>query len=688
MASSGYFWRGRRWSAAYVAKVFAFGLLASACASLSGQGVAERAWTGPADCFSRDVRVGADLAARVAEACGSDRMVGDPTKSGIDRATASFLAASAYSRLAEAGQVGPGCDTPRDCFARAARLIAQSRTHEGDDRIADPSAETPPGSDQRFVIRRTLEEARAFAGLAVSGGEATLCGSREACLTAASSLLSGIDLSVLPAGTDGTISGLACEAYGLGWQVQIQRGGATAPETIDLLNRLAEGCPDQRQLASDALAQIAFDRAERGRTLLVAADRQARVTAATLQAGRDAVSDYRSAASVDRFRLPVLRATGEIHLVLAAHDPDNTRSDLRAAINAFETLLADAKAPVDTSQRAKDLAELGDALVRLARHEVRARDGVPVQPLYRRAVEVLTQSVATAAIPSNALRLGEAHEALGQLREAQTAYEAAIAGLSGKARREARMSLVALLDRLGEADSALAMLETTAMEDPPTAQVRYQIGKRRFAGGDVEAAYRALQSVLPALTGEEKARAAYILSIGETTLRRAGWQDRALAFANTSLAADVKLWTYSRQACLAAIHKGTAQALAGNGASPCLDIATPEAHLLIGMSALKRAQQLDVGAYDMAAQAHWRSVLREAEAAFQSGLALLQQSGGHDRYSRFDDLGTQVDLQARLADGLRVVQRCRRDIVIDSASPEWRTLDAFFGHYGILRCSN
>jgi len=106
-----------------------------------------------------------------------------------------------------------------------------------------------------------------------------------------------------------------------------------------------------------------------------------------------------------------------------------------------------------------------------------------------------------------------------------------------------------------------------------------------------------------------------------------------------------------------------------------------------GMYALKHAQLLDVSAYNMQSQARWRGVLREAEYAFQTGRQLLAASLNHERRSRFDDLASTVEMADALDHGMTVISRCRRETTIEPGSQQWSDLEAFFGHYRVLRCS-
>ncbi|HAE28866.1 MAG TPA: hypothetical protein DCG58_17035, partial [Hyphomonas adhaerens] len=81
------------------------------------------------------------------------------------------------------------------------------------------------------------------------------------------------------------------------------------------------------------------------------------------------------------------------------------------------------------------------------------------------------------------------------------------------------------------------------------------------------------------------------------------------------------------------------------------------------------------------------SVLRAAETAFTNGQEALADAPDRERMVRFDDLQADVDIAARLQQGLTVVQRCNREITLGPQDPVWNDLKAFYGHYGVLKCS-
>jgi hypothetical protein len=125
----------------------------------------------------------------------------------------------------------------------------------------------------------------------------------------------------------------------------------------------------------------------------------------------------------------------------------------------------------------------------------------------------------------------------------------------------------------------------------------------------------------------------------------------------------------------------------GTSLSRCPQDGSPDKSLLRGLYFLKQAQLLDVSAYDLAAQDHWRSVLRLAEESFRTGMVQIETSGSKSSRVVFDDLGREVDVLEHLKDGLDVIQRCRRELAIPENTEAWKELEDFFGHYGVLRCS-
>jgi hypothetical protein len=102
---------------------------------------------------------------------------------------------------------------------------------------------------------------------------------------------------------------------------------------------------------------------------------------------------------------------------------------------------------------------------------------------------------------------------------------------------------------------------------------------------------------------------------------------------------------------------------------------------------LKQAQSMDVSAYDLASQTRWRGILRAAETAFAQGQEILTNDPDAKRTPYFDDLQAEIDLSTRLEQGLTVIQRCNREITLGPQDPAWNDLNAFFGHYGVLKCS-
>jgi tetratricopeptide (TPR) repeat protein len=283
--------------------------------------------------------------------------------------------------------------------------------------------------------------------------------------------------------------------------------------------------------------------------------------------------------------------------------------------------------------------------------------------------------------------LGEAYEQAGRNKEAEAAYRSALAAGSGAGHETAALSLARILERTGKTEEALDVLQKAIVSGFQPAALRYDIGRLQFGRSEFPGVIDALSPVASTLPAAQAAEARYMLSIAETVLRRAGWQTRARSYADEAAQADSTSAKYARQSCLSHILGGGPEVKSGASLQRCRPGNTGESHLLRGMYFLKQAQLSDVSAYDRASQDYWRGILRLAQDAFQSGEAALKADPETIASPRFDDLGRQIDLAAVLAQGQQVVERCRRDAVIEPGSQTWKDLEAFYGHYGVLKCS-
>ena len=87
-------------------------------------------------CFERSIAVPQTGVENMARTCEGPSAAGDPSRSGIDRANASFNAASAYNRLASANAANTLCPTKAACSQRALNLLDQSLASQQDSQIS------------------------------------------------------------------------------------------------------------------------------------------------------------------------------------------------------------------------------------------------------------------------------------------------------------------------------------------------------------------------------------------------------------------------------------------------------------------------------------------------------------------------------------------------------------------------
>ena len=620
----------------------------------------------------------------MAQTCSGETAAGDPSRSGIMRANAYFNAASAYNSAAEAAAPAGLCAVPGTCFQTALTMIDQSVASQQDGQIRPTSNAAASSLNERFKLRRAFERARALRGLSASASAS--CGSADSCLAEASTTLNALHL---PARTndedeDARTSDLTCRILDLRWRVNSDIGRAQEFQYVDDLQRIVSDCPSLKNAAADKLAEISFERAERTRQSLASSGHTASELASLNDTALGALTDYRDALDVGRFRLPSYRGMGDVYQMLADFDSSNARTHLADAISAYQKAVDLDAQPADPSAKANDLEQLGTSQLALTKL---TRDDAQADALLTQATQSLQQSVAIGPTPVRYLRLGDALERTGHNQESATAYKAAIGGLTGQQKLEATLSLARVLDKTGDAAGALAMLEQASAQGPLSSDVEYEIGARRFARGDLEKALPSILRALPGLTDTRRAEAHYMASVAETSLRREGWQERAFDHAEQAARSGIRAWKYTRQDCLATILLGGDAVKDGSAQSRCPSVQSPDGQLLRGMFLLKQAQLMDVSAYDMASQTRWRSVLRSAEDTFHSGQALLPDAPDFDRVVRFDDLGRDVDMATTLDEAQTVVRRCRREISLSPGDSTWDDLNAFFGHYGVLKCS-
>ncbi|WP_291078498.1 hypothetical protein [Hyphomonas sp.] len=610
----------------------------------------------------------------MADLCGGDSAAGNPARSGIDRANAAFNAAAALNAIAETAEGSAICATASACYQSALDQLDSSVANQRDTQIDLKSAH-----NRAFVIRRQLERATALRGLASIPSSAAGCGGATACLTEASRILQPIEAPALVTASDPVSKELGCRVLDTRWRVNVALGRDREHQYVEDLTRVAKLCPAQALEAEDKLADIAFDRAERIRTAMSAS------AAPSVDMGFGAISSYKAAANSARYQVPALRGMGEVYERLAAAQPGGRASYLEQAIAAYQRVI-ELDGAAGSVQRAEDHDRLGMSRSALA-VELGSPGSEARLAMHASAADAFRQAVTLVPTPGRYVKLAEAAGSARQYEQSVEAYQAALPNLSGARKTEVSLALVGILDRMGNETAALALLKEVSQDPDAAPQVAFEIGLREFRDGKPEAAYARLVPVVGKLSATEAAEAHYMISVAEFVMRKSGWQARAVSHADRAIALNAGRWSYVRQDCLAHIVVGGRPVKSGESLMRCPDEGTAEAGLLRGMYLLKQAQLQDVSAYSLESQSRWRETLRAAEAAFDRGLARLATGNGQGRTVPFDDLSVPVDLEHRLGQGKILIDRCTRQIELGPQDPVWKDMEAFFGVYGVLKCS-
>ena len=659
-------------------------LLASAgCATApAGPGGAIPLWTGTDDCFSRNVLETALNAERMALSCSGPEAAADPDRSGVERANSYFNAAVGYNLLAAAEQTSGACQTGGACYQSALTLLEKSFANQEDALVRKDNAAPLPPADERFILRRRLAQAQALTGAARSGSSA--CQDPELCLSAASDALAVLDLAALASRKDDPISTFACRALELGTEINQLKGAEHEYAAVADFRQIIRYCPMLAASASDKLARIAFNRGEQLRRSMAESVASNAPLSQSAALGASAAASYRDAAGSDAVKLAAYRGLGAVSLSLADLEPGKAAEHFSAAGDAFNAAQAlSAATPDDT--HAGDLEQLGGSYLKLAGTQ-RLTDPKENGKLIDAAIRVLEKSTSLSPTYNRQMILGEAYEQAGRHKDAEAVYRLATAsGYSGH--ETAILSLARLLERSGKPQDALSVLEKALATGHESASISYEIGRLKFGQSDFSGVIDALPRPSEKLSATQSAEANYMLSVAETVTRRKGWQARARAYADEAAQANSYSSKYSRQSCVSHILGGGPDVKSGASLQHCPVDDSAEKHLLRGMYFLKQAQLIDVSAYDMSSQDYWRSILRLAQDSFQSGQAAMKLHPQAKPRPRFDDIGREIDLAAALAQGNMVVERCRRDVDIETGSQTWKDLEAFFGHYGVLKCS-
>ena len=638
-------------------------------------------WSGLQDCFRRDVQPQPGTAERMALTCSGSQAAADPRKNGIDRASAHFNAALAFNFLADQETASLACDTPGSCARFSLDHIERSFIHQ--EALLPATNTAASGADQRFDIRRRLVQAAALKGS--SEVQAAACGTPEECLTAANDALGSYSWEALAASEDQVVSALACRGLNLRSQVNYLRGPAQEPLEMADLRQMVQRCPDFSAAAVKRLAAIAFRRAEQLHASMLNMSGSQPDKAQAIALGTSAASSYKDALRSDELKLPAYRNMGLVHLKLAELDRPSASSHYQAAADAFNAAQALSQA-TGGADHAGDLERLGMSYLSL----VNASDNLtPIEEetLINSAVRALETAIAQAPAYQGWLKLGEAYARAGRAKDAETAYRAALA-LGGTDKGEqASLSLARLLEKAGKPSDALSVLEPLYASGHSGLDLQYEVGRLRFTQKDYAGAIDALTRAGARLQSPRDAEAHYMTGISESILRRPGWQSRMLAHADAAAQSNSFSAKYIRLDCLAHILNGGKEVRTAASLQRCPAGSTPERSLLRGMYFLKQAQLMDVSAYNAASQEYWRSVLRLAEDSFRAGQEAAKTQPSAATRLWFDDLQREVNIEDMLASGLTVVSRCRREVTVPLESSTWAGLDAFFGHYGVLKCS-
>jgi hypothetical protein len=641
------------------------------------------AWSSPKDCFSRNVLETDQYAERMAIACSGPEAAADANRSGVERATAYFNASAGYALLGERGATSLACETSSACYQFALNLIEKSFVNQEDALIRKDNASSMDDVDERFILRRRLVQAQALADAAESGSAA--CAEPDQCYQTAADALATQDLGALAARKDDPVAAFACKGLDLNAQISQLRGAEHEYAAVTDLRQIIRSCPTLASRATATLAKIAYNRGEQLRKSMADSAAANAPPSQSVALGVSAVSSYRDALRSEAVSLSAYRGLGAVYLALAGLEPGKASEHFSAARDAFDDAQKISAATPDNAH-AEDLEQLGVSYLNLAGIK-RPGEALEQESLIGAAIRVLVKSTLLSPTYDRQMILGEAYERAGREDEAEKTYRAAMVSGQSAGHETATLSLARLLERTGKADEARSVLQKAFAGGLQASSIRYEIGRLQFVRSDFSGVTDALSPIAATLPAAQMAEAHYMLSVAETVLRRTGWQARARTAADEAAQANSFSPKYARQACLSHILGGGPDVKSGASLQRCPAGDTAERHLLRGMYFLKQAQLIDVSAYDMASQDYWRSILRLAQDAFQSGEAALKAHPDAKARPRFDDLGREIDLAGVLAQGKLVVARCRRDASIETGSQTWKDLEAFFGHYGVLKCS-
>lgn len=643
-------------------------------------------WSKNGDCFDRNVVATTSNAESMSLACAGPNGAANPRRSGIDRATAYFNAASAFNLLAQARPDSAACDSSAGCYRTSLDLMERSILSQDDELIVTDGTTAEARQNRLFRLRRNSEFARALAGAARTSPSRAPCGTAERCLATASSRLGSVDLVAHATADSQEIATAACRAIDLSADIYLQRGAEFEHAAMTDLRTLIRLCPDEAGMANSRLAAIAFSKGQQFHASMQQRIAAGAPPAEALTLGTSALSSYRDALEAQELRLAANRNIGEVLFVLATLEPTNAAAHFSGAIEAFDAAqtMSALGQPVEHAQ---DLTLLARAHLNLAGAQ-RTQDPLVRETHLNAAIRSAELAVQTAASPTRRLVLGEAYAEAGRTPDAISAYKTALKEAGARGSLEATLSLARLLEASGRSDEALVELERAPALISTAPEILFEKGRMRFHRRDHSQALEALTPASTRLSKDKAAEAHYMISVSEAALRRNGWQSRAREHADLSLQSGNYAGKYIRQDCLSHVLSGGRDVKTGASIQRCPVTGTPESYLLRGLYFLRQAQLVDVSAYNKASQDHWRSVLALADEAFQSGRESLKSAPAGSGKSLFEDIGREIDLGEEMSRGLAIVSRCLRQSTIAEGSEAWAALEAFYGHYGLLRCSD
>ena len=658
--------------------LLALTLALAACATPGTAAPAQiKTWNTLQDCFRQDVMPGKEVAEEMALACMSPQAAADPRRSSIERSAAYFNAAAAFNFLAGHGSTSVACESALSCRVQAFGMAERSVIHQEDTQLGSGANGQAIQGPSLYRLRRALETAQALKGIADLGGDAGTCADPDLCLDMAGKRLATEDLVQIAAQMEGSLKATACTALDTRASINADRGTGFEASALEDFRNVVKFCPDLADTASQRLADFALQRANQLAEAVVQPPASAAPTETAALAAA-ALAFYQEAMPFEPLALEANRGAGRMLVRLADLEPSQAQAHLTSAatfLEAASTLSLTASAET----RAEDLSQLGATYLKLAAM-LRKTDSIGSETLVASAVRALEEAGKLSPSYERAMALGEAYLAADQTDKAIATYQGALAA-SGNV--EAALTLSNVLEAAGRKQEALQTLESGSVSTSYDSGLLYQRGRLRFLLNDHKGALKDLTASAPVLTGPKKAEARYMISISETVLRQAGWLARALAAADEAAQLDSFSRKYIRQDCLLHIAEGGKNVRNGTSLQRCPSNGTAERHLLRGMFFLKQAQLTDVSPYNAATQDAWRSLLNLADDAFRAGL----ETAGASETIRFDDLGKDVSLKTALEQGQMVAARCRRDTVIAPDSETWQQLEAFFGHYGVLKCT-